>query len=93
MLCGVMFENVGGGGGRTAGHLGLWSWGRDDECVVARRTPKCARGICSCMAAFDYVLLSSLQSCGKLRNECDVDLGIDVYLKTARMCKDCCTEV
>ena len=31
MLCGVVFENVGGGGGWTAGHLGLWSWGRDSE--------------------------------------------------------------
>ena len=31
MLCGVVFENVGGGGGRTAGHLGLEPWGRDSE--------------------------------------------------------------
>ena len=93
MLCGVVFENVGGGGGWSAGHLGLCLGGGTDEGVVAQRTPKCARGICSCMAAFAYVLLSSLQSREKLRNECDVAWGLDVYLKPASACKNCCTAV
>ena len=52
ILCGVVFENVGGGGGRTAGHLGLSLGDGTTKGVVAQRTPKCARGICSCMAAF-----------------------------------------
>ena len=56
MLCGVVFENVGGGWGTGCWASRSWSWGRDDEGVVAQRTPKCARGSCSCMAAFAYVL-------------------------------------
>ena len=38
MLCGVVFEEVGDGGVWTAGHLGLLSWRRHDEGVVAQRT-------------------------------------------------------
>jgi hypothetical protein len=57
MLCGVVFESVGDGGGRTAGHLGLSLGDGTTKGVVAQRTPKCARGSCSCMAAFAYMLL------------------------------------